>query len=92
MKFRIERLPQEVINDPDLGPIVPPLTVLMGDKEAPPDLNFHPPSDQLAEYDEYLYEIMEGIFGVCEGVTEEEIREFLLSKGYEEVEESTTRP
>lgn len=84
MRFRIEHIPQDLFNDEVLGPDVSKLTVLMGDKEIP-DYNFHLPSDQLDEYDKYMYELMEGIFGVCERITEEELRAFLLSKGYEEV-------
>jgi hypothetical protein len=85
MKFRIEHTPQEILEDPDLGPMTPRLTILMGDKKDPPDYDFHLPDDaDLAEYDKYIYEVMEGIFGGCDNVTEDQIRTFLLSKGFEE--------
>jgi len=84
MKFRIERTPRELIENDELD--APKLTVLMGEKEVP-DYNFSLPAEELDEYDKYMYEVMEGIFGVHDGVTEDELRAFLLSKGYKEVEE-----
>ena len=82
MRFNIEHTPQEVLDDKDLH--APKMYVMLGDKDVP-DSEFRIPASQQEEYEKFMEEVMEGLYAVNDSVTEEQVREFLVSKGYEEI-------